>query len=207
MQGQLEGVAEQVLRDAGHPNDRPMVDIAGVAKRLGLTIRDGGRGCRGLLIGNTIIVDETMCRARWNFAVAHELAHWEATRSRRRNSEQAADYVAAALLMPRAAMKKAVKAHGPCLGALMPSLPHSPGEALARRLVATRRMRAVILHPPNTAVGWFTTLPYWSPPTALEFELVGRALDARAHVRGHRAVAYFYVEDQANRVVLMTTRP
>src|SRR5690606_3462804 len=72
-----------------------------------LTVMDCGPSpnarCRqGLLVGRSILVDENLRRERRAFAIAHELAHFLLQLLGLPNTEGNANYLASALLLPRA---------------------------------------------------------------------------------------------------------
>ncbi|GAB5547779.1 MAG: hypothetical protein SangKO_075390 [Sandaracinaceae bacterium] len=125
------------------------VDIAAVARRLGLTVSDGGKGCEGYLFGREIIVDETLPRPKWNFDVGHEVGHFDNQRHGRPDTEWSANYLSSALLMPRDSAEVAIRRTGWDLFRLMSTFRSASGEAIARRLYALRGARVHIFDRPE----------------------------------------------------------
>lgn len=186
MDWELEQAATAVLEETDQGGTNVRVET--VAKRLELRIVDGGAGCEGLLFGRDIIVDETLPKARWNFVVAHEIAHFDAQRSGRRDTEWAANYVASALLMPRDAAEAAFRRTGRDLLRLMSLFRQASGEAIARRLAALRGVRVFVHDRPADAPARAYAVPWRLRPTPIELEAVDEAFRSGAPVEPYAGI-------------------
>src|SRR5690606_35378099 len=127
----LEEIARLALEqaDAGAPVDPDLV-----AKGLELVVRDGGVGCKGYLIGDRIFVDETARSTRRAFAIAHEIGHHLQRKHGLRDTERGANYLGAALLLPRLDFIADLRRWGWDLIALRARHRHASFEALAHRI-------------------------------------------------------------------------
>lgn len=145
MDWDLEELARAALdqADVGAPVDPDLV-----AKGLELVVRDGGRGCVGYLIGDRIFVDESARSTRRAFAIAHEIGHHLQRKHGVRDTERGANYLAAALLLPRLDFIADLRRCGWDLIALRARHRHASFEALARRITALRGARACIFDRP-----------------------------------------------------------
>lgn len=168
MDWQLEQAATRVLDETNQGGDDVRVEL--VAKRLGLVVRDGGPGCHGLLFGKEILVDERLTKPRWNFVVAHEIGHFDAQRTGRRDTEWAANYFASALLLPRDAAETALRQTGRDLLLLMARFRHASGEAIARRISALREARVLVFDRPEGKPETWYGVPNRLRPVAAELE-------------------------------------
>lgn len=101
----MEGIAAEALHATGC--DDPPVDALELAACLGLTVR--AKAGRATLTGRTIRVDARLRGHRLHEAVAHELGHYVLIASGEHDYEDAASYVGDALLLPRAAMCRALR--------------------------------------------------------------------------------------------------
>lgn len=119
---ELEGIAEAILREGGQEDDEAPCLASLTRALLGpMSVRYTMCGLPG--DGALICVDERwqihvrrgLPTERLAFAIAHELAEWWfRVRERHLGSdiEDAANYVAAAILTPRRAFRTALSAHG-----------------------------------------------------------------------------------------------
>lgn len=185
MDWELEQVASRLLDETDQGGGG--VRIEQVARRLGLTVYDAP-GCEGLLFGTRIFIDESTPKARWNFVVAHEIAHFEAQRSGRPDTEWAANYVASALLLPRQEAETALRRQGWDLFRLMATFRHASGEAIARRVVALRDARVFVFDRPRDADPRWYAVPWRLRPSAAELEAVEAAFDGGAPVESYAGV-------------------
>jgi hypothetical protein len=161
MDWEREDLARRYLERA---NVGTPVDPDELADGLKLEVRDGGPGCEGVLLGDTIIVDEELRPERRAFAIAHEIGHFIQRAERLRDSERGADYFAAALLQPRFEFESHLRRYGWDLIRLHALHRFASFEAIARRIVALREARAVVFDKP--LVG--QRRPFWySVPSGL----------------------------------------
>lgn len=187
----LEEVARLELE---HANIGTPVDPEYLVIDHGLTVMDAGaspsRRCRqGLLIGRAILVDEQLRRERRAFAIAHELAHYLLRLHGLRDTEKNANYLGAALLLPRGDFLVDLRRLGWDLIALRARHRLASFEALARRVTALCTARACIFDKPllGQAPAKSYVVPYdGTPPTheerlaAREAALCGAPVDLRA---------------------------
>lgn len=104
-QATMEGIAAEALHATGC--DDPPVDALELAACLGLTVR--AKAGRATLTWRTIRVDARLQGHRLHEAVAHELGHYVLIAAGEHDYEDAASYVGDALLLPRAAMCRALR--------------------------------------------------------------------------------------------------
>lgn len=159
-----------------------------LALGLGLIVRDGGPGCEGYLIGERIFVDESLRPERRAFAIAHEIGHrllqqagLETPSSR---DERGANYMGAALLLPKHEFEIDLRRRGWDLIWLHAKHRHASFEALARRIVALREARAVIFDRPlrdRRPASWYA-VPYDHAPSDEERIAADEALACGAPV-------------------------
>jgi hypothetical protein len=94
------------------------VDVEALARAEGLEVVYGAFAHEGLLIDNRIEVPVSESLAAQRFLIAHELGHWHLRhRIAESKIEPEANAFAAALVIPRAELKRVVES-GPNLGAL-----------------------------------------------------------------------------------------
>lgn len=206
---ELEEVARVELE---HANIGAPVDPEYLVIDHGLTVMDASaspsRRCRqGLLIGRAILVDEQLRRERRAFAIAHELAHYLLRLHGLPDTEKNANYLGAALLLPRADFLVDLRRLGWDLIALHARHRLASFEALARRVTALRTARACIFDKPllGQAPAKSYVVPYdGTRPTheerlvAREAALCGAPVDLRAGL-----TAWPILEHDWNRVITL----
>ena len=206
MDWELEQIATRTLDAVGA---RLPVDPDLVAFRLGLTVSDGGPGCEGLLFEELgqILVDETLRRERRAFAVAHELGHFLLRRAGRPDREQDANYVAAALLLPRDDFERHLRWFSWDLVRLRTLHRWASCEALARRIVALRQARAFVFDKPLAAQmrpRWYS-IPSGLRPSPVEREAAREAALSGAPVNLDGSLsAWPVLEHDWHRVITLT---
>jgi len=131
---ELEGIAAYILGETGL--DDPPVDAIELAGLLGVEVRWGPRG-RNLCRGMQVVVGAEARVARIHGSICHELAHILIDRFGLRQSERAANYLAAALLVPRRALDRELR-DGWDLERLRCKHIYASAELLARRIVDIR---------------------------------------------------------------------
>lgn len=129
-----EGVADSFLAPIGvdGPLDPRLVAVAYDLELVPVGERAGRSACsRGALIRYPILAPPQ----RQAGVIAHELGH-VALREHGEDwrDERAAAYVGAAILVPRRALLRSLRGHGPDLEALRPMFEHASPELLARRI-------------------------------------------------------------------------
>jgi Zn-dependent peptidase ImmA (M78 family) len=102
-----------------------------------LRVVAGARGS-ARLIDSCIEVDTTVRIERQHGLVAHELGHWALRRAGELDTEQAASYVGAALLLPRRQFLRDLSTTRWDLRELRAKHVHCSAELMARRIVAVR---------------------------------------------------------------------
>lgn len=132
----LEQVADEILASAGLGG---AVDVYELALWAGCEVRMGRPGMRPCLLGRTIIVAPEDPPARQRFAVAHELGHLFLRERGLSDSEWRVNWLASALLHPRAWFLETIAARQWDLAALRRDCPFSSYEAIGRRIVNLRR--------------------------------------------------------------------
>lgn len=202
MRWELEEVARAALERA---NLGPPVDPDVLADQLGLVVRDGGIGCEGLLIGLEILVDESLRPERRAFSIAHEIAHYlaraeglETAGVRDRRTEQQADYLASALLLPRHDFEIDLRRCGWDMLRLRARHRWASFEAVGRRIVALRDARMHVFDKPlagQRPVSSYS-VPWGLSPTEDELEAAreavkhGNPVEVRAGVWGWPVVQH-----------------
>lgn len=140
--GDLEGVAQWVLEQVGF--DDPPIDALDLADLLTLTIRYVP-GCGGSIRGKMIELGTSTPTRRVHSVVAHECAHHVLASLGMTNDEQHARYLGAALLVPRRALYRQLRA-GWDLEALCSVHVNASAELLARRIVEVRQDAGLALY-------------------------------------------------------------
>lgn len=137
----LEGIAEDLLA-ATLCGEAPPVDALELAACCGLEIvYSDVHGA--LLHGGAIYVSRRISIRLLHFAVAHELGHWAQLRDGLRDSEEGADFLAGALLVPRRALVRELRA-GWDLDALRRTHIHAPASTIAARVAHLREATAAV---------------------------------------------------------------
>jgi hypothetical protein len=130
-----EGVALGLLEELGDPD--PPMNALSLARACGLrVVETSGPGAR--LVDDTIEVPARARPVRLHGLVAHELGHWALARAGERSDEFSADYVAGALMLPRTAFDRDLRATGWDLRELRAKHVHCSAELIARRIVNVR---------------------------------------------------------------------
>lgn len=130
-----EGVALGVLRELEDP--APPMNAISLARACGLRVVEiDGKGAR--LVGRTIEVPARAQLVRKHGLVAHELAHWALLRAGEPSTEAAADYVAGALMLPRAVFDRDLRSTGWDIRQLRAKHVNCSAELIARRIANLR---------------------------------------------------------------------
>lgn len=108
-----------------------------LAELLGVEVRFTG-GERAQLQGDTIYVSSRSRHVRQQGLIAHELGHWALAYSGEPDSEEAAAYVGAALMLPRAHFDRDLKRTAWDLRELQAKHIHCSAEMIARRIASMR---------------------------------------------------------------------
>jgi hypothetical protein len=132
----LEGVAAGVLSAAGLGG---VVDAYELTLWANCEVRMGRPGMRPCLLGRTIVVAPDDPPERQRFAAVHELGHLLLRERGIDDSEWNVNWLASALLHPRAWFLARLDAHGWDLHALRRDFQWSSYEALGRRAVNVDR--------------------------------------------------------------------
>lgn len=141
--GELEGRAESVLSDRGM--DDPPVDALDLADLLELTIEYvPGNGAR--IDGSVIKLGTRTPERRVHFVVAHEIAHHILALLGPLNDEAHANYLGAALLVPRRALIRLLRRVGWDLDTLRCVHVNASAELLARRVIDVRPEGSMALY-------------------------------------------------------------
>lgn len=168
----LEGIAEELLASVGA--DAP-IDALDLAHRLGIEVAYSEVG-EPVMMGGAIFVPRRARVSLLHWLTAHELGHWAAQRAGEDGTcERAANYLAGALLLPRATLLRQLRS-GWDLDRLRAQHPHAPAHAIAVRVVQLREAAAAVYDQGRLRRRWGPALPQ-------EAQLAARALDAGAPVR------------------------
>lgn len=135
-----EGIARELLEQTGC-DDGP-VDALELAGLCGLKVR--ARCGPASLRGDAIYVDLRGRDTRRQWEVAHELGHWALRRAGEPSCERGADYVGAALLLPRKRYAHDLHACDWDLAQLRVMHPHAPWSWLARRVTHVTEAAALV---------------------------------------------------------------
>jgi hypothetical protein len=208
MQWDLEELAREALEraDVGAP-----VDPEDIVISEGLKVLDGGPGCDGYLVGRKIYADDALRRERRAFLISHELGHWIGKKYGPargvRDSEQTANYIASALLLPKLEIERDLR-RGWDLIRICARHRWASFEAVARRIVALREARAVVFDRPlagQRPPSWYT-VPYGGRPTDLELDAAREAASCGAPVAITPAItAWPVIEHDWARVITVAS--
>lgn len=135
----LEGIAAELLEAA---LVEPPLDAIELAASCGLEVRFS-EVRDAVLFGQTIYVSRRARLSRAHLLVAHELGHWALARAGQADREADADYLAAALLVPRRALERDLR-DGWDLDALRAVHVHAPASTIATRIAQLRDATAAI---------------------------------------------------------------
>jgi hypothetical protein len=200
---ELEEIARLALE---HADASAVVDPHLVAERHGLEVRTAP-GCTGVLIGHVVIVDDALRAQRRAFAIAHELAHHLLREAGSPNTEARANYLAAALLLPRLDFEADLRRLGWDLLALCARHRAASFEAVARRIVALRDARAFVFDKPldgQRRPRWYS-VPRGHRPSAHELDAAREAATCGAPVCVVAGVtAWPVLEHDWHRVITLT---
>ena len=175
MRWELEELARAILESS---NVGPPVDPEEIAFRLGLLVQHSP-GCEGLLVGERILVDDSLRPQRRAFAIAHELGHHLQRLHGLSDTEAGANYLASALLLPRDDFERDLRRHGWDLLRLCCDHRFASFEAVARRIVALREARAFVFDNPlrgQRESGWYS-VPWGLNPSEDERIAAQEAVD------------------------------
>jgi len=190
----LEGIAREVLDGCaiGAP-----VDVRLLVSRCGLQLRPWGKAY-GQLSGDVIRYPIKAREARQAFTIAHELAHWALARAGEDDrDEDAADYLAGALLLPRARFMADLAATGWDLDQLRQRHPHASAQAIVVRMTQVS---------PATASVWDAGRlhrVYGEHDIATARALVDRALEVEAPIRDGDVSAWPVLDGSFRRVLVV----
>lgn len=209
----LEGIAQEVLDDLGL---EPPMDAFVLAAALGLTLRGWSRS-GGSITGDVIRYPVKARPVLQHFVVAHEVGHWLLTRAdaergeaaepddaacdelvSRDRDEEACDYLAGALLLPRAPFERDLTRTDWDLFALQELHPNVPASKIALRMCQ--------LSPSASATVWDAgRLHSWTgaPDLALDRELVSLVLSEDRPARDGNVAAWPVLDGRWRRVVVV----
>lgn len=196
-----EGVADSLLDEIGAD---PPVNAKHLAALCGLRLRPWEKR-DGALVGEVLFFSPATPPRRQQAVIAHEVGHFALAWAGEEDSEEGAQYVAQALLLPRRVFERDLKLTWNPLE-LQAKHVHAPAEWIARRIVHLRDACATVID--NGRVTTRLVSP-WLPErarriTLWERELADRALELGEAVQGDRLVwAVPVVEGQWRRVVLV----
>lgn len=136
----LEGIAADLLSSSCTD---PPVDALELAAACGLHVLISPVHGGALLYDGTIYVSPRVSVTQLHERVAHEIGHWALERAREDDSEEAADYLARALLLPRDALLRDLR-HGWDLRALTAKYAFAAPSTVAVRVAELRAGTAAI---------------------------------------------------------------
>lgn len=130
-----ESVALDVLEELGRPD--PPMNAFSLANALGIKVVASNVRSASLA-GNVIFVSTHARDVRQHGLIAHELGHWALIQADQPDTEVAASYVGAALMLPRTHFDRDLHATSWDLRELRAKHVHCSAELIARRIVALR---------------------------------------------------------------------
>lgn len=136
----LEGIAADVLREADY--EEGPIDATVLAHCCGFEVFLSDTP-EAVLLGDGIYIPRRMRISRKHFQIAHELGHWAIARVRQPDSEQDADYLGGAMLVPWRTITRELRA-GWNLTDLRARHPHASAEVIAYRVTQVREAAAAI---------------------------------------------------------------
>jgi hypothetical protein len=173
MRFELEELAARALEEAdlGAP-----VDPDVLAHRLGLRVLDGGPTCTGVLLPDgTVLVNDAERPERRAFTIAHEIAHCVLRSAGLEDDEPSANYLGAALLLPKDDFERDLRRCGWDLLHLRARHRLASFEALARRICALRDARMFVFDRPQDAPRRYYSVPWGLRPSDPEREAADEA--------------------------------
>lgn len=184
-----EGCANAFLRAIGADDAHHDPRLLAAAYDLELVPVGGRDGRASCTRGRRVYLPVAAAPERQAGVIAHELGHLALEMHGGEQSEPAASYTGAAILVPRRPLLRALRRHGPDLAALRPLFPHASAELLARRVADVAEYVCTIVD--ERGVRRHAPLVFASLSDALtpdERWLVDRAREAgRAHAAHARA--------------------
>lgn len=188
-----EGLAADLLEQAGC--DGEYVDALELAECCGLSVK--WRMGRTYIDASTLYVSPRLDGPRLHGAIAHELGHWTLQRAGLDyNDERAANYVGAALLVPRQLVMRALRVRDVSFDKLREAHPNASAELLARRIWDVSR-RAVTV--------WDNGKPRWRKGLMDDARIVEIATETRMPAASAHACAWPVVSGDWVRVVCLET--
>ncbi len=199
--GAWEGVAFAVLSETGV--DAP-VDAFELADCCGLRMEPGARGT-ACLAGETVRYDITARLVRQHGMIAHETAHYVLRLHAVDDTEEAARYTAGALMLPRAAFDRDLRATAWDLERLCALHPNASAEMTARRITQLRDAVVSVLDQGKLRAR--VASPWIEQPrprlTAIERELADAALESGEVRRANDLLAAYPLFDGPHRRVIV----
>lgn len=193
---ELEGVARATLEKHGF--DDPPVDAFDLAHEMKIGIEwENGDG-EAWRVRRTIHIPRAPRRARIHGLITHEIAHIVLDEHRIDQSEPAARYLGAALLVPRRALDRQLRA-GWDLRRLLALHVNASAELLARRIVDVRHAALAIYDQGRLR----SRVGHESMCRTLERDLAAEALATGAAVRVDDLTGAWPIFDGARRRVLV----
>ena len=200
---ELESIALSVHRETGL--DDPPVDAFELAALCGMTLRPARNG-RGFASDSVIAYPARSRRVRQHGVIAHELGHWALRWAGEDDSEQGADYLAGALLLPRRCLDTDLK-NSWDFSLLRARHVNVSAEMLARRITQVRDAVATIID--HGQVKSRVTSPWingrqWKRMSRWERNLADQALETEETVYGDElCYAVPVIEGTWRRVVVV----
>jgi hypothetical protein len=193
----LEGIAKQVHDKTGI--SRP-VDAFRLAQLCGLAVRYWSRR-HGKLDGDTVYCPGGVRLTRQQRIVAHEVAHWLLRYAGANDrDEDAADYLALALMLLRAPFERDLRETAWDLFALLDRHPNVSAEAMAVRMTHLSPTAASVYDQGHRKALYLGEGAFEDPRDA---ELADVALEREAVVRDGLAAAYPLIEGPYRRIVVV----
>jgi len=195
-----EGVARSVHEQTGIGAP---VDAFQLARACGLVVLPGGR--RASLAGDVVRYDSQARPQRQHGLIAHEVAHYVLRLHGEDDAEAAARYTAGALMLPKPAFDRDVRAVAWNLEQLRQRHPNASAEMIARRLTQVREAVVTVLD--EGRVTRRVGSPWMPEPsrrmTTTERELADAALTSGETQRANDLLAAYALFDGSHRRVIV----